>query len=259
MIKQDVISLSEHVEQSKSFEIDKEKFGAFVAQLRKEKGLTQKELAEQLYVSDKAVSKWECSLSLPDVTLLHPLADVLGVTVEELLACKRMHTAEPKGYLSAEEKAKREAQQKQWRGIFAAALAVMCGELAVLLLKGYTMQQMLTDYLLLFEILFAIFGGYFCFKAKAVLPVYYDQYKISSYADGFFRINIPVRISNRNWGAMMYTARIGITAAMLLLPVAYLAVGMMDDTLWQRLIPVITVAALLIAVGPMVIAAKKYE
>ena len=58
---------------------------------------------------------------------------------------------------------------------------------------------------------------------------------------------------------MMYTARIGITAAMLLLPVAYLAVGMMDDTLWQRLIPVITVAALLIAVGPMVIAAKKYE
>ena len=41
------------------FEIDKAKFGAFVAQLRKEKGLMQKELAEKLYVSDKAVSKWE--------------------------------------------------------------------------------------------------------------------------------------------------------------------------------------------------------
>lgn len=41
------------------FEIDKEKFGAFVAQLRKEKGLMQKDLAEKLYVSDKAVSKWE--------------------------------------------------------------------------------------------------------------------------------------------------------------------------------------------------------
>ena len=49
------------------FEIDKAKFGAFVAQLRKEKGLMQKELAEKLYVSDKAVSKWERGLSIPDV------------------------------------------------------------------------------------------------------------------------------------------------------------------------------------------------
>ena len=46
------------------FEIDKERFGAFVAQLRKEKGLMQKELAQMLYVSDKAVSKWERGLSI---------------------------------------------------------------------------------------------------------------------------------------------------------------------------------------------------
>ena len=46
------------------FEIDKAKFGTFVAQLRKEKGLMQKDLAEKLYVSDKAVSKWERGVSL---------------------------------------------------------------------------------------------------------------------------------------------------------------------------------------------------
>ena len=46
------------------YELDKEKFGTFLVQLRKEKGLTQKELAEKLYVSDKAVSKWERGLSL---------------------------------------------------------------------------------------------------------------------------------------------------------------------------------------------------
>ncbi len=45
------------------FEIDKKQFGAFVAQLRKEKGLTQKELAQALYLSDKAVSKWETGIS----------------------------------------------------------------------------------------------------------------------------------------------------------------------------------------------------
>ncbi len=45
------------------FEIDKEKFGLFLAQLRKEKGWTQKELAERLFLSDKAVSKWERGVS----------------------------------------------------------------------------------------------------------------------------------------------------------------------------------------------------
>ena len=47
------------------FNIDKKKFGAFVAALRKEKGITQKELSEQLCISDKAVSKWETGVSLP--------------------------------------------------------------------------------------------------------------------------------------------------------------------------------------------------
>ena len=45
------------------YEIDKSKFGAFVAQLRKEKGYTQKELAAKLFISDKAVSKWETGVS----------------------------------------------------------------------------------------------------------------------------------------------------------------------------------------------------
>lgn len=45
-------------------EIDKDRFGAFVAQLRREKGMTQRELADRLYVSDKAVSKWERGVSL---------------------------------------------------------------------------------------------------------------------------------------------------------------------------------------------------
>ena len=61
-----------------------------MAQLRKEKGLMQKDLAEKLYVSDKAVSKWERGLSIPDVALLVPLAELLGVSVTELLECRRL-------------------------------------------------------------------------------------------------------------------------------------------------------------------------
>ena len=53
------------------------KIGKFIAELRKEKGMTQKELGEKLYISDKAVSKWERGLSIPDLAILEKLASVL--------------------------------------------------------------------------------------------------------------------------------------------------------------------------------------
>ena len=59
-------------------QISNERFGQFVSKIRKEKSLTQKELAEQLYVTDKTVSKWERGLSMPNVALLIPIAEVLG-------------------------------------------------------------------------------------------------------------------------------------------------------------------------------------
>ena len=65
--------------------MEKKTLGAFIALLRKEKGLTQKQLAELLNVSDKTVSHWECDETSPDISLLPLLAQTLGVTVDELL------------------------------------------------------------------------------------------------------------------------------------------------------------------------------
>ena len=59
--------------------------GERIAALRKERGLTQRELAEQMHVTDKAVSKWERDLACPDIHSLSHLADILGVSVEDLL------------------------------------------------------------------------------------------------------------------------------------------------------------------------------
>ena len=59
--------------------------GKRIQELRKGKGWTQKDLAERLSVTDKSVSKWERGQSLPDITLINPLADILGVTPAELL------------------------------------------------------------------------------------------------------------------------------------------------------------------------------
>ena len=67
---------------------NKETLGKRIAMLRKEKGLTQEQLAEKVGVSAQAVSKWENDVSCPDITLLPLLADILGVTVDELLGIK---------------------------------------------------------------------------------------------------------------------------------------------------------------------------
>ncbi|MBQ3177904.1 MAG: helix-turn-helix transcriptional regulator [Clostridia bacterium] len=59
--------------------------GENIAAFRKEKQLTQEELAEKMAVTPQAVSKWECDSSYPDVTVMQQLARVLGVTVDEIL------------------------------------------------------------------------------------------------------------------------------------------------------------------------------
>ena len=60
--------------------------GDTIKALREKKGMTQKQLADDLLVSDKTISKWETGRGLPDITLLEPLAKALGVSVSELLS-----------------------------------------------------------------------------------------------------------------------------------------------------------------------------
>lgn len=75
---------------SEVIEMNNKKIGSFISDLRKEQSLSQKELAEKLMVTDKAVSKWETGRGLPDVSLLQPLSDALGITVSELLNGERL-------------------------------------------------------------------------------------------------------------------------------------------------------------------------
>lgn len=63
--------------------------GEFIAKKRKEKQITQAELAKRLNVTDKAVSRWERGIGFPDMNTLEPLADALGVTLTELMRCSK--------------------------------------------------------------------------------------------------------------------------------------------------------------------------
>ena len=65
--------------------MDQLKIGRFIAECRKKKNLTQSQLAEKLYITDKAISKWERGLAMPDSSIMLELCDILSISVNELL------------------------------------------------------------------------------------------------------------------------------------------------------------------------------
>ena len=109
--------------------MDKAKTGALIAAARKERNMTQKELAKVLHVSDRAVSKWERGAGFPDISLLEPLADTLGLGVLDLLRGERGAESQPEltvrealAFLG--EQAKRQTR-KRWSQVLAGACALL--------------------------------------------------------------------------------------------------------------------------------------
>lgn len=199
--------------------VDRNKFAAFVSARRRAKGLTQRQLAEQLHVSDKAVSKWERGLSLPDIAVLEPLADALGVTVTELLRgealapetrldLREVNTLVADSLKLAHGRPEQErAAHKKYLLWWGAMTAAICAEFFVLyLLSGRPEHFVLTSLEQGGSMAMALLG---CGLAIALamteetLPAYYDEYAVRGYNNGFFRIQLMgVRISNRNWRAI---------------------------------------------------------
>lgn len=81
--------------------MEKQTMGEIISTLRKEKAMTQKDLAEKMGITDKAVSKWERNLSCPDVTTIPHLAEVLGTDVETLMDVQPKKAAEEKTDVAA--------------------------------------------------------------------------------------------------------------------------------------------------------------
>lgn len=124
--------------------MDKESFGSFIAKLRRERKMTQQELAGKLHVTDRAVSKWERGLSYPDVTLLEPLASALGIGVETLLTGQTTEAAPAEAEsaalrsvlaISGEERRQRRRRMTRCAAL-AAALVLLAALLAVMQHNG---------------------------------------------------------------------------------------------------------------------------
>ena len=71
--------------------MDQLKIGKFIAECRKQKNLTQMQLAEKLGITDKAISKWERGIAMPDTSIMLELCDILGISVNELLSGEKIN------------------------------------------------------------------------------------------------------------------------------------------------------------------------
>lgn len=109
--------------------MDQIKIGKFISKTRKTLGITQRQLADALYISDKTVSKWECGKGLPEVSLMLPLCEELHITVNELLTGEKIEETEYKK--KAEENMMNLVQENQ-ENRKRMALSVICGVITVI-------------------------------------------------------------------------------------------------------------------------------
>ena len=123
--------------------MDTTKIGKFIAERRKSLGMTQMQLAEKLYISDRAVSKWETGKSMPDVSIMLALSNILGISVQELLMGETNNMNEKNNEKVLLELAK-EIQQKDkiiWRSMWIIMIVSIVGLIGGLLAAAYFIQE----------------------------------------------------------------------------------------------------------------------
>ena len=125
--------------------MDQLKIGKFISECRKQKNLTQMQLSEKLGITDKAVSKWERGIAMPDTSIMLDLCDILGISVNELLMGekKSMENENQKSEQLLLDMAKEiELKNKTiWRSMWAIMIVSMTALFAGILAAAYLMPE----------------------------------------------------------------------------------------------------------------------
>ena len=122
--------------------MDQKKVGRFIAECRKEKGLTQAQLAEQFGISNRAVSNWETGKSLPDASIMIDLSNYLGITVNELLSGGRIDMEDYKDIAEQTIVDVQKGKEKLKKKYSVIIIAIV---LAILILCYFTLKFLLVD------------------------------------------------------------------------------------------------------------------
>ena len=152
--------------------MDQLKTGRFIAKLRKQKGLTQVQLAQKLNITDRAVSKWENGKALPDVAIMPELCNLLDITVNELLSGEKIDSADTDKntqMLLLEMTAQKQAADKR---LLRSEIIMIA--LSVTILLGCTVIAAYADIKDIFRILI-IAGGFAAVLITAVFSLKTEQ------------------------------------------------------------------------------------
>ena len=125
--------------------MDQIKIGRFIAECRKKLSLTQKQLAEKLGITDKAISKWERGMAMPDTSIMLELCDILGISVNELLCGEKnnMENSDQKNEQLLLDMAK-ELERKNktiWSSMWAIMIVSMTGLFAGIFVAAFLIPE----------------------------------------------------------------------------------------------------------------------
>ncbi len=109
--------------------MDQIKIGKFIAEVRKEKNLTQRQLADKLSISDKTISKWECGKGIPEASLMLPLCDALQITVNDLLTGEKVTEVD---YQKKAEENMMNLMKENEENKKRMALSIICGVITII-------------------------------------------------------------------------------------------------------------------------------
>ena len=157
--------------------MDQFKTGMFISELRKEKSLTQAQLAEKLGITDRAVSKWETGRSLPDAAIMLELCEILGITVNELLSGERLNMEQfDKKFeenLLEMKKQKEESDRKLLRAEIALGSISSVFFLAIIFIASF-LEMPSAVRVLLIAVSFVLFfiGVFYCVRIEQVAGYY---------------------------------------------------------------------------------------
>ena len=176
--------------------MDQIRIGKFIAESRKSRNLTQRQLADALSISDKTISKWECGKGLPDVSLMLPLCTALDITVNDLLSGERVSATDyqqkAEGNMMNLMKENEENRKKMALSIITGVISIIAVCALIVIASFLDLPVIVRIILVVFSVAVALTGiaaaamldikaGYFeCSQCKELFVPSMDEY-VKSY------------------------------------------------------------------------------
>ncbi len=182
--------------------MDQIKIGKFIATCRKEKNLTQMQLAEKLNITDRAVSKWETGKTMPDSSIMLSLCDILGINVTELLCGERlnMNNKETEKTLLDMVKQKEEADKRllalEW---VIGALSVIVLLIPTVIVSFMQMEEQQRVVLILSGFVPSIIGLGFALKIEQIAGYYECKKCGHRYVPTFKAVNLALHMGRTRY------------------------------------------------------------